>query len=344
MKVELKSIEEQVIVITGASSGIGLATAMLAAKRGARVVLNSRDEQDLTAAVEQIRADGGHAIHHAGDVADPEAMRSLAERAVGEFGRIDTWVNNAGVSVYGRIEEVSLEDARRLFDTNYWGVVHGSLAAIPRLRLAGGALINIGSILSSTGYPLQGHYTASKHAVKGFTDSLRIELEEAAVPVSVTLIQPAAIDTPYPQHAKSYLGVEPKHLPPVYAPEVVAQAIVHCAEHPQRDVLVGGSGKVFAATEKYTPRLGDLMKEKTGFTGQYSDQPDRGEDTLHAPRPGDGRVHGDYPGRVLQSSLYTKARLNRGATLLSLAVVGAGLALASRSGRSGRTGGNGGRY
>ncbi|HEX6106506.1 MAG TPA: SDR family oxidoreductase [Gemmatimonadales bacterium] len=334
MKLALKPISEQVIVITGASSGIGLATALLAARKGARVVLNSRDEQDLQAAVELIRAEGGQAIHHVGDVADPEAMRRLADRAVAEFGRIDTWVNNAGVSIYGRIEEVSLEDARRLFETNYWGVVHGTLAALPKLRLDGGALINIGSILSSTGYPLQGHYTASKHAVKGFTDSLRIEVEEAGLPVAVTLIQPAAIDTPYPQHAKSYLGVEPKHLPPVYAPEVVAETIVDCARRPRRDVLVGGAGKMFSTTEKFTPRLGDLMKEKTAFEGQHTDRPDRTGDTLHEPRPGDGRVRGDYPGRVRESSLYTKARLNRGATFLGLAVLGAGLALASRSGRS----------
>lgn len=338
MKLALKDISDQVMVITGASSGIGLATAQLAARKGARVVLNSRDEADLRTAVAGIKTEGGDAIYHVGDVADPQAMSALAERAVSHYGRIDTWVNNAGVSTYGRIEEVSLEDARRLFDTNYWGVVHGSLAALPHLRLEGGALINVGSILSSTGYPLQGHYTASKHAVKGFTDSLRIELEESALPVSVTLIQPAAIDTPYPQHAKSYLGVEPKHLPPVYAPEVVAEAIVHCARKPERDVLVGGAGKVFSTTDKYAPRLGDFMKEKTGFAGQYSEHPDRGIDTLHAPRAGDGRVRGDYPGRVLQSSLYTKARLNRSATILGLTVLGAGLALASRSSRSGGNG------
>ena len=338
MKLALKDISEQVVVITGASSGIGLATALLAARKGAKVVLNSRDEADLRTAVAQIEAEGGDAIFVAGDVADPQAMNALAQRAVARYGRIDTWINNAGVSTYGRIEEVSLEDARRIFETNYWGVVHGSLAALPHLRVEGGALINVGSILSSTGYPLQGHYTASKHAVKGFTDSLRIEVEESALPISITLIQPAAIDTPYPQHAKSYLGVEPKHLPPVYAPEVVAEAIVHCAQKPQRDVLVGDSGKLFSATEKYAPRLGDIMKKKTGFAGQYSEHPDRGMDTLHAPRPGDGRVHGNYPGRVLQSSLYTKARLNRGATILGLTVLGAGLALASRSGRSGGNG------
>ena len=341
MKASLKRINEQVMVITGASSGIGLATATEAAKQGARVVLNSRDEVDLQQAVENIRAAGGEAIHHVGDVADPDAMRELADRAVSEYGRIDSWVNNAGVSTYGRIEEVSLEDARRIFETNYWGVVHGTLAALPHLKLNGGALINVGSILSSTGYPLQGHYTASKHAVKGFTDSLRLELEEAALPIAVTLIQPAAIDTPYPQHAKSYLGVEPKHLPPVYAPEVVAEAIIHCAQHQERDVLVGGAGKVFSTTEKYAPRLLDLMKEKTGFAGQYSDIPDRDTDTLHAPRPGDGRIHGEYPGRVFQRSLYTKARLHRGATLLSLAVIGAGLVLANRPGRAG---GNGERH
>ena len=238
MSVKLKPLGEQVVVITGASSGIGLATAEMAAKRGARVVLSSRDESDLRTAGERIRAEGGQAAWFAADVADLEAMRRLAQLALTEFGAIDTWVNNAGVSIVGRLEDVSLEDARRLFETNYWGVVHGSLVALPHLE-AGGALINIGSILSDTGYPLQGHYTASKHAVKGFTDSLRLEVEEPGRPISVTLIQPAAIDTLYPEHAKSYLGVEPKHMPPVYAPEVVARAILHCAEHPERDVLVG---------------------------------------------------------------------------------------------------------
>ncbi len=330
MKVRLKDINDQVIVVTGGSSGIGLATALMAAERGAKVVLNSRDEADLQTAVQRIRDAGGQAIHQTGDVADMDSMGRLARAALAEFGRIDTWVNNAGVSTYGRIEEVTLADARRIFETNYWGVVHGSLAALPHLRAGGGALINVGSVLSSTGYPLQGHYTASKHAVKGFTDSLRLELEASSAPVAVTLIQPAAIDTPYPQHAKTYLGVEPQHMPPVYAPEVVAKAILHCARQPERDVLVGGSGKLFSATEKYAPRLFDRMKEATGIKGQYTDIPALDDDTLHAPRPGDGRLYGNYPGRVMKSSLYTKARLNRGKTLLGLAVIGAGLTLATR--------------
>ena len=330
MKRSLKPLSEQVIVITGASSGIGLGTAKLAAERGARVVLVSRDEEDLATAAREIRAAGGWAAHQVADVADLQAMHRVARTVVAEHGRIDTWINNAGVTIYGLIEEVPLEDARQLFETNYWGVVNGSLAALPHLRSAGGALINVGSVLSDTGYPLQGHYTASKHAVKGFTDSLRLEVEKSGAPVAVTLIQPAAVNTPYPEHARNHLGVEAKHMPPVYAPEVVAKAILRCAEKPARNVLVGGSGKFFSTTEKLAPRLFDLMKEATGFRGQVTDTPSRGGDTLFRPMPDDGQVTGHYPGRVLKSSLYTMARLNRGKALLGLAALGAGLLAANR--------------
>ncbi len=330
MKPKLKSLSDQVVVITGASSGIGLATARMAAERGARVVLVSRDDDDLALASREIQDRGGRASHYVADVADAGAMRGLAQHVVADFGRIDTWINNAGVSAYGRIEEVTLDDARRIFETNYWGVVNGTLAALPHLRSGGGALINIGSVLSDTGYPLQGHYAASKHAVKGFTDSLRLEVAESDAPVSVTLIQPAAIDTPYPEHARNYLGVEPKHMPPVYAPEVVAAAILHCAEQPERNVLVGGSGKLYSASEKFFPRVFDLLKEATGFEGQRTDLPARDDDTLHWPRPGDGRVRGSYPGRVSRTSAYTAARLHRGRTMLGLAVLGAGLMAVNR--------------
>lgn len=328
---KLKPLNEQVIVITGASSGIGLATAKLAARRGAQVVLVSRDEEDLARAVREIQERGASAVHFVADVADQAAMQRVARDVVVQFGRIDTWINNAGVTVYGLIEEVPTEDARRLFETNYWGVVNGSLAALPHLRSGGGALINLGSVLSDTGYPLQGHYTASKHAVKGFTDSLRLEVEKSGAPVCITLIQPAAIDTPYPEHAKNHLGFEAKHMPPVYAPEVVAKAILHCAERPERNVLVGGSGKVFSTSEKFAPRLFDRMKEATSFHGQLTDRPARTEDTLFHPRPDDGRVRGGHPGHVMKTSAYTEARLHRGKALLGLAVLGAGLFVANRA-------------
>ncbi|HVK00478.1 MAG TPA: SDR family oxidoreductase [Gemmatimonadales bacterium] len=328
---KLKLLNEQVIVITGASSGIGLATAKLAARRGAQVVLVSRDEEDLARAVREIQERGASAVHFVADVADQAAMQRVARDVVVQFGRIDTWINNAGVTVYGLIEEVPTEDARRLFETNYWGVVNGSLAALPHLRSGGGALINLGSVLSDTGYPLQGHYTASKHAVKGFTDSLRLEVEKSGAPVCITLIQPAAIDTPYPEHAKNHLGFEAKHMPPVYAPEVVAKAILHCAERPERNVLVGGSGKVFSTSEKFAPRLFDRMKEATSFHGQLTDRPARSGDTLFHPRPDDGRVRGGHPGHVMKTSAYTEARLHRGKALLGLAVLGAGLFVAKRA-------------
>src|SRR5262245_28252615 len=234
MQVRLKPIKEQVIVITGASSGIGLVTARLAARRCARVVLTARNHEALKQLADEIKgneSNGGMATFIAADVADESAMRQVAEEAISRFGRIDTWVNGAGVSVYGRLMDVSLEDQRRLFDTNFWGVVIGSRIAVPHLR-NGGALINIGSILSDRAIPLQGIYCASKHAVKAYTDSLRMELEHEGLPIAVTLIKPYSIDTPYAEHAKNYLATEPSSPPPVYAPEVVAEAILHCAEYP----------------------------------------------------------------------------------------------------------------
>jgi NAD(P)-dependent dehydrogenase (short-subunit alcohol dehydrogenase family) len=321
MAIRLKPIKDQVIVITGASSGIGLATALEAARRGARVVLASRDEADIKKAADQITADGGQATPVVVDVGDQGSVEALAEQAIVAYERIDTWVNNAGVSIYGKLEEVPLDDAHRLFETNYWGVVHGSLAAVPYLKQHGGALINVGSELSETAMPLQGHYAASKHAVKGFTDTLRMELHKDGAPISVTLIQPAAIDTPYPEHAMNYLGVEPKHAPPVYAPEIVAEAILACAESPRRNLRVGGAAKMFTAMEKVAPAIGDRMKERTAFDQQRTDEAPLDDDTLYSPRPGDGRVRGNYPGRVMKRSLYTAAALNPMKTLLGAAAI-----------------------
>jgi len=329
MTVTQKQVKDQVIVITGASSGIGLATAKEAASRGARVVLNSRDPVDLAKAVQEIREEGGEATMHIGDVADRSAMEGLADTAIAAYRRIDTWINNAGVSIYGEISEVRIEDARRLFDTNYWGVVNGSLVAVEHLATFGGTLINVGSVLSETGYPLQGHYAASKHAVKGFTDSLRLELEKKEQPIIVTLIQPASIDTPYPEHAKNYLPKDPKHQAPVYKPEIVADAILACAEKPHRNLRVGGSAKMFTAMEKVAPGLADRQK-MSAFEAQLSDRPPHKDDALFDPISGDISVHGSYPGRVRGRSLYTKAALHPVAALAGVAALGVGIAVAIR--------------
>lgn len=333
MRYELKPVRDQVIVITGATSGIGLATARQAAKRGASVVLNARSDEDLGIVAREMAADGGQVEFVAGDVAELDVVRAIADAAIHEFGRIDTWVNNAGVSIYGLLEDVTMADARRLFDTNYWGTVHGSLVALPHLRAAGGALINVGSELSETVLPLQGHYNASKHAVKGFTETLRIELERERAPVSVTLVEPSAIDTPYPEHAKNYMDVEPTHQPPVYAPDVVAKAILHCASHPHRTVRVGAGAKTFTFIEKVAPVLGDMFKVATTFDGSRTDEPARDDDTLFAPRPGAPRVRGRYQGHVMRTSLSTAATLRPIPTLLAAATLGAGLAIAMRNRR-----------
>lgn len=305
-----KPLDRQVVVITGASSGIGLATALKAAERGARVVLASRDGAELDRIVAEINARGGHALAVATDVADLAAVDALAERAHEAFGRIDTWVNNAGVSIYGRLTETTMAEKRRLFDVNFWGVVHGCRAAVRRMRAAGGTIVNIGSVVSERAIPLQGIYCASKHAVKAYTDSLRMELEEAGSPIVVTLIKPASIDTPFTEHAANHLDVEPRLAGPVYDPDIVAEAILDCATHPHRDVFVGGSARAFSLMESFAPRLADRMMERSLFAQQRSDEPRRDHgNSLFAPS-GDGQTHGRHHGRVLRSSWYTRMALH----------------------------------
>ena len=310
MNFELKNLKDQVIVITGASSGIGLVTARMAATRGARVVLNARNEEALRRVTNEINADGGEAIHVAGDVGRLDDVQHVADEAIRHFGGFDTWVNNAGVSIYGPVLDQTLRDQRRLFDTNYWGVVHGSIVACNHLRSRGGALLNIGSVLSDVAIPIQGTYCATKHAVKGYTDALRLELEEEGAPISVTLIKPSAIDTPYTKHAKNLMPVEPQNPPPVYAPETVAEAILHCAENPERDLYVG-AGKMLAEAGRIAPRLTDKLMEAAMFDMQKSDRPKpmNRRDSLHAPTK-DGEERGGYPGHVAESSVYTKASLH----------------------------------
>jgi NAD(P)-dependent dehydrogenase (short-subunit alcohol dehydrogenase family) len=223
-RTSLLPLGEQVIVITGSSSGIGLVTAKQAARSGARVVLVARNRTALETAVADIRREGGRAIHAVADVADPEQVDRVGDAAVAEFGRIDTWVNNAAVSMYGRTMELQIADMRRQMDVNYWGQVYGSRTAIRHMHGRGGALINVASALSDRAIPLQGNYCAAKHALKAFTDALRMELEEEGAPISVTLVKPASVDTPFFEKARTYLGVEPQPVPPVYAPEVVLLA------------------------------------------------------------------------------------------------------------------------
>jgi short-subunit dehydrogenase len=295
MSLKLKPLKEQVIVITGASSGIGLCTAESAAKQGASVVLAARSDNALSDAVGRILAQQGEAFHVQADVSVRAELQKVAEETISRFGRIDTWVNNAGTSIYGRLDQVSDEDSRRLFEINFWGVVYGSLVALPYLKRDGGALVNVGSEVSEAAVPLLGMYTASKHAVKGFTDSLRIEVEEIdKSPVSITLIQPTATDTPFPQNARNYMEVEPKLPTPMIDPQKVADAILEAAVKPTRAVKVGMMSKVNTAVSKLAPGLGEKMAAKQADNFKSEEKPRDPDGTLY--KAGEsGQVHGTGP-------------------------------------------------
>jgi len=332
MSVHLKKVSNQTIVITGATSGIGLATARMAAARGANLVLTARNDEALNALTAELEQNGRKAVSVAADVADEDALRAVSRLAVEAYGGFDTWINNAGVSVYGRIAEVTVEDHRRVFETNFWGVVLGSRIAAEHLAERGGALINIGSALSDRAIPLQGMYSASKHAVKGFTDAFRMELEAEGAPISITLIKPAAIDTPYTRHAKNYLESQPKNPAPVYAPDVVARAILHAAAHPIRDLFAGGGAAAISAAGHYAPRVTDRLMSRVMIKSQKSDRPARARNAHALDKPGAGMdERGDYEGHVSETSLYTEAKLHPvllGATLIAAGVAAAALARA----------------
>ncbi len=337
MSLSLKSLDQQTMVITGATSGIGLVTARRVAEAGARVVLAARNEEVLTDVTNEIEAEGGEATYAVADVGQEDEVRHIAEVAIDRFGGFDTWVNNAGVSIYGRITDIDLEDQRRLFETNYWGIVHGSIVAAEHLKKSGGALINMGSVLADRSIPKQGPYCASKHAIKGFTESLRMEIEEEDWPISVTLIKPNAIDTPYKDHAKNYLSQAPKNPPPVYAPDTVAKAILHCAQHRRRSVVVGGAGQVISTLGTQVPRLTDKVMERLMSRLQMTDEPagDTERHNLYEPLGG-GEERGHYPHHVSESSLYTQAVLHPATSALALFGIGAATAVLWKLGRNGR--------
>ena len=327
MSVQLKPLNQQVMLITGASSGIGRQTALRAAQAGAKVILVAHNAEALQTAVAEIEAAGGQAIAAVADVADFEQLKKAAETGAQRFGRIDTWVNNAGVGLYTHILKTDIADDRRLFETNFWGIVHGSRIAVPYLISAGGgALINLGSEVSDVSIPVQGMYATSKHAIMGFTDALREEVIADELPVSVTLIKPAAINTPFPRHAKNDLEQDATLPAPVYAVDLVADQILHAAVHGGRELYVGGGGRLMALLGQHFPGATDWVMGKFMGGQQLADRPaDHSNEGLHQSRGfhyASGDVDRDR--HVQKISFYGIARRNPLKTTL---IAAAGLAL-----------------
>ena len=324
MKTVLKPLSEQVIVVTGASSGIGLATARMAAERGAKVLLVARDETTLRAIVGEITAAGGTADASAGDVGDTDAMRAAAAHAHQRFGRIDTWVNNAGSAIYGKLIDVPEDEHRQLFRTNYFGMVHGCLAAIPYLTQSRGALITVGSIASDMPSPMMGAYAATKHAAKAYIEALRMELAEDDVPIVVTLVKPSGIDTPIAQHAVNHAEGEAQIPPPVYDPKLVADAILFCATHAKRDITVGGAGRAQALFAAHFPGLFEWLAPKAAASFTDPTQPQPQPSNLFAStRTGDVRS-GEHPA-ARTTSLYTAAAKHPAVASAVAAAITAGI-------------------
>src|SRR5918998_921568 len=325
MMVRLKPVGEQVVVVMGASSGIGRETALRFAEGGARVVVSARGEQGLDSLVEEIRQAGGEATAIAAVVAEYEQVRAVAERAVEAYGRLDTWVHLAAVLLVASFEDTEPEEFARVVDVNLMGQVYGAMAALPHLKREGrGALVHVSSMGAKRSIPLQSAYCASKHGIDGFLEALRVELRREGTPVSVTQVMPATINTPLFDKARTKLGVRPVAPPPIYQPGGVADAILYAAEHPARDLVVGGAAKAVILSQAVSPRLLDYLLKARGFEVHYTREPkpEDAPDNLFEPIEGHNVVEGSFREGAHPRSFYNW--LQRHPTVKRAAVAGKG--------------------
>ncbi len=317
-----------IVAVTGASSGVGRATAQAFARSGATVGLIARSEEALSATAAEVRELGGTPVVLRCDVADPAAVEAAAAE-LERHGEIDVWVNNAMASVFAPTWEITAEEFRRVTEVTYLGVVNGTLSALARMRPRNrGVIVQVGSALAYRGIPLQSPYCACKHAIQGFNESLRCELMHEHSGVRVTMVQLPAMNTPQFDTVRTRLPRHPQPVPPIYQPEVAAEAIVAAAHNPRRrEWWVGASTMVTLLGNAVLPGLGDRYLAWTGFNSQQTDEPVAAgrPDNLFDPVPGPGSAHGDFDQRAKSSSVQWKATRHRRV----LAAAGSALVLAA---------------
>lgn len=269
----MAKLADSVVVVTGASGGIGRATALAFAERGATVVVTARRSRPLDDVVRECRRADGEAVAVPADVTDDEAVDAVAREAAGRFGRIDVWVNNAGVNLYGPIEEAPPREWRRVVETNVFGTYHGIRAALPWMREQGhGVLVNVSSVLGKVGSPYQSAYVASKHAVRGLSDCVRQEVGDVAG-IEVCTVLPGPIDTPLFDHAATYTSRRPKPIKPVIDAHRVAESIVACARRPRREVVVGASSRNLLGWNRLVPGGLERVVARQVERDHFADEP-----------------------------------------------------------------------
>jgi NAD(P)-dependent dehydrogenase (short-subunit alcohol dehydrogenase family) len=303
---KLKAIDQQVVAVVGASSGIGRETALAFAKQRAKVVVSARSQSGLASLVAEISEFGGEAIAIPADVSEFEQVQKVADKTVEFYGCLDTWVHAAATAIIAPFDRVTPEEFKRVIDVNLMGQVYGAMAALPHLRREGrGALIHISSVEAHRSLPLQSSYSASKHGIEGFLDSLRVELQHEGVPISVTNVMPSVINTPFYNKALTKLGVKPTGVPPYYQPSLVAEAILHVAEYPTRDIIVGDVGRLLDLLQKLSPELTDRLLNLIAVKGQRTDtiKSERDSHNLYEPIEGYDTTTGDFSDLAIPSFL-----------------------------------------